>query len=432
MSNTEKLREYLIGENGYLLNEISKGKVLMLSGEWGSGKTHFWKNQLEPKLTKGQTPYAYVSLYGKTNIESLEIDTFMNIYNSVVGDADIISKMCSTSLSYTKKIGGLFSTAITVLTKGLVKTDISKVATDIENLINDDKLTKAGQFLSRGGIICFDDFERKSKDIDLNDLFGFITQLALNFNSKIVLILNSDVFEGKEKDIFTNVKEKTVSKYLKFAPTCNELFEIIIQDEKYTSLQNNEEIKKLLKKTFDEVGIVNARILIQILDNVLEWKNREKTTSDFYLRYFVLSNINFILNHHVFMAQLGGETIIRMSTPAGIRALSEEQHEPAETNNIIKSSVKLDRNILYYIMHEKSSNQFINNLKQTIKVNENTHKDSPNNGEHFISFIEQHESLIKSIHFLISFKIHEYHESNNNAEVETLNQINTFIETGII
>ena len=159
MSNTEKLREYLIGENGYLLNEISKGKVLMLSGEWGSGKTHFWKNQLEPKLTKGQTPYAYVSLYGKTNIESLEIDTFMNIYNSVVGDADIISKMCSTSLSYTKKIGGLISTAITVLTKGLVKTDISKVATDIENLINDDKLTKAGQFLSRGGIICFDDFD---------------------------------------------------------------------------------------------------------------------------------------------------------------------------------------------------------------------------------------------------------------------------------
>lgn len=415
MSNTEKLTNYLVGSNSYLINKQSNGKVIMLSGEWGSGKTHFWKNAIEPNLQK--QPYAYVSLYGKPSISSIENDLYMQIYSGKNHEDDFISKGCSTLLT----------------TYARVFKPLSIInAEESEKLILESKHKKAIEALNNDAVICFDDFERKSKSIDINDLFGFITQLALNFNSKIVLILNSDVFEGKEKDIFTNVKEKTVSKYLKFAPTCNELFEIIIQDTKYISLQNDEQIKNILKKTFNEVGIVNARILVQMLDNVLEWKNREKTTSDFYLRYFVLSNINFILNHHVFMAQLGGETIIKMSTPASIRAFDEDQQETAKTNSIIGSSIKLNRGILNYIMQEKSSNQFINNLKQTIKVSENTHKDSPNNGEHFISFIEQHESLIKSLYFLINFKMHEYNENNNQAEVEVLNQINSFIETGII
>lgn len=57
-------------------------------------------------------------------------------------------------------------------------------------------------------------FERKSKDIDLNDLFGFITHLTIEFDCKVVIILNDDVFEGDEKKMyFQDVKEKSVSKF---------------------------------------------------------------------------------------------------------------------------------------------------------------------------------------------------------------------------
>ncbi len=79
-------------------------------------------------------------------------------------------------------------------------------------------------------IVCFDDFERKSEKIDLNDLFGFITQLSIDMNCKVVIILNSDVFKGEEAKIFQNVKELTVNKFLKFNPSTQYLFNSIVKE----------------------------------------------------------------------------------------------------------------------------------------------------------------------------------------------------------
>ena len=55
MSNQKRLEEYLIGNEekkvlGYLKSDISNGKVIMLSGKWGSGKTFFWKEIIEKNL----------------------------------------------------------------------------------------------------------------------------------------------------------------------------------------------------------------------------------------------------------------------------------------------------------------------------------------------------------------------------------------------
>lgn len=50
MSSKSRLEKYLIGEDGYLKSDISNGKVIMLSGKWGSGKTFFWKELVKGKL----------------------------------------------------------------------------------------------------------------------------------------------------------------------------------------------------------------------------------------------------------------------------------------------------------------------------------------------------------------------------------------------
>ena len=63
MSNLIQLKQYLITEN-YLFKEENNGKVIMLSGRWGAGKTHFWKNQIEPNLTRLKEynkAYVYIS-----------------------------------------------------------------------------------------------------------------------------------------------------------------------------------------------------------------------------------------------------------------------------------------------------------------------------------------------------------------------------------
>ena len=37
MTNQKRLEEYLVGEKGYLKENPSNAKVIMLSGKWGSG-----------------------------------------------------------------------------------------------------------------------------------------------------------------------------------------------------------------------------------------------------------------------------------------------------------------------------------------------------------------------------------------------------------
>ncbi len=72
MSNQKKVqKKYLIGEDGYLENDISNGKVIMLSGKWGSGKTHFWQNKIQTVLNDKD----------KKNPQSLYNSLWKNFYS---------------------------------------------------------------------------------------------------------------------------------------------------------------------------------------------------------------------------------------------------------------------------------------------------------------------------------------------------------------
>ena len=298
MSTLEVLKEYLVGDDGYLLNTDNNGKTVMLSGAWGSGKTHFWQNEivreqknkytedeykegLSYKLNKKNKACVYVSLYGKPSMESIELDLYMNAYKNIEGDADFVSTICSVFTSLGKNLGNMAH-------KGAGSTFAW-----LENLVDKDKLKKAGEYIGDGGLICFDDFERKSKDIDLNDLFGFISQLTLEYNCRVVIILNSDVFEGEEANVFKTVKEKTVNKFFYFEPTIDELFESIYSsDSKYKRLDTHKaEILNAIKETEE----LNARIYIQVLDNCLEWIDKEYSMD--VVKVLVLTTMNFNLNH---------------------------------------------------------------------------------------------------------------------------------------
>ena len=55
MSNKEKLENYLLKrEKAFLLDENNNGKIIMLSGVWGAGKTHFWREEIEKEQKKIQ------------------------------------------------------------------------------------------------------------------------------------------------------------------------------------------------------------------------------------------------------------------------------------------------------------------------------------------------------------------------------------------
>ncbi|MCB4782668.1 MAG: hypothetical protein LGB70_07475, partial [Sulfurovum sp.] len=291
MSTLKALKEYLVGAGGYLLNDDNNGKTVMLSGAWGSGKTHFWQNEIEEDLTKElkekNKACVYVSLYGKDNIEVIKSEILQKAYSGVKKENTKQTKAISAFGMGTKILAGISIFGI--------KVDAQDISNETKNYYDEKKIEEATDFLSDGGLICFDDFERKSKKIDLNDLFGFISQLAIDMNCKIVIILNSDVFEGEEANVFKTVKEKTVNKFFYFEPTIEELFNSIYEsNEKYKKL---DVYRAKILKAIEETEELNARIYIQVLDNCLEWiENRNEGTG---LKVLVLVTVNFILNNFV-------------------------------------------------------------------------------------------------------------------------------------
>jgi len=282
MTKTQQLKSYLIDE-GYLFNEQNNGNVIMLSGKWGAGKTHFWKNSIEPELSRLENKnkaYVYISLYGKENTESIKNEILLKAYESVKKDNMTLQRTISVFDNISKVI-------LSVSVLG-IKFDTNS----IEGFFTSKRVNQAKDFLLDGGIICFDDFERKSENIQLNDLFGLITQLSQEMKCKIVLILNSDVFEGKDAIVFRNVKEKTVNKFLYFSPSIEELFQSIFDETKYkTLLPHQDDILEWIKNTEE----LNARLYIQVLDNCLEWVDKDFSIDA--LKALTYISV-FFLKHH--------------------------------------------------------------------------------------------------------------------------------------
>jgi len=415
MSNVEKLKEYLIGENGYLLNELSNGKVIMLSGEWGSGKTHFWhqsEDSIKVKLDQKEKQNIYISLYGKSSLQEIENEVFTKAYYKSKGrddnKKDVIEKLSSTFSKLSSYVDEVSPVKVTPIIDFL------------EKLKKDSQENSAEELMKEGLIIAFDDFERKSTHINLNDLFGFITNLALQYKATIIIILNDDIFEGKEKATFTNVKEKTVSKYLKFTPTSTELFETIFN--KYTL---DEMYKTIILGAINEFGLLNARIYENILESFQEYieKNSEMTIQE--VRYFVLTQINFNLNHVVF--KFYGYSDLSLENSSNVPTFFTEQKDlfvrlvQAMSHDYFKASdrFKIRIDVFEFLTSFISSDYKTTNGTQKSKPTEKLTED--------LKIVDKYADIIWSC-----WRLEIELKYRKDVDEKAIRQINDFIETGIL
>jgi hypothetical protein len=426
MSNQKRLEEYLIGNDGYLKKDISNGKVIMLSGKWGSGKTHFWQNKIQTVLNGNEKekkiPNNYISLYGKTTIEEIRNEVFLKIFESM----DIF-KIDDKSFGLAKNTANLVADLTKTVSVFGFNLDLSKIVDkSFEKLekVREEKIEKkTEEILNSGAVICFDDFERKSKDIDLNDLFGFITHLAIEFKCKVVIILNDDVFEGEEKKIFSNVKEKSVSKFLKYEPSIKELFDLIFdlkiekdskKEKKYKDL---EPYKEIILSTIEETQELNARIYIQVLDNLVEWIEKNQDKSDEVLKYLIFVNINFVLYHYIFRLKLHKNSYL-------------EGNYVSFDSIYIKEKESLPKGLTEYMNNENYNKEFIDKLK--VKVNNDFNEINKIEKVALLEYINNNQSLVNSLHFINSLKINELFDPYKQIRLESLQKINNFIESGIL
>jgi len=238
------------------LEEILKRKVgtcIVLDGEWGVGKTTFWKKFSNEKFKENSV---YVSLFGKESIQEIKQEIGIQIYKR--------NKYIKEIEKY--KADQVFNLAMPNLGSAL---------------IGCISLFKKEDF--KDTVICFDDFERISNKINLKDVLGLISEYKEQQNCHIVMILNrskmttsvknnqnecgediedqefeSNVQEDKNKieleKILSEYKDKIMDYEFYYNPTPEESFSII-SDELVGNYQ------EVARQYFKKHEINNIRVI---------------------------------------------------------------------------------------------------------------------------------------------------------------------------
>lgn len=227
-------------------------KVLAITGDWGVGKTYFWKNDIlnNIPIEDKKDYYSYVSLFNIETINDLKIKLYYESKPMLKEDSNI------PQLSYTDTV----YKSIEAIQK------LQKVKID-------------------NYLICFDDIERKSKNLDLKTFLGYVSELKEIYENKIVIIFNKNEIKDKqEHETLTEYKEKVFDMELIFnsSPEYNQ--DIIFKNHLYIR-----EIKQSLKPMF----VTNMRILNFIKNNI-DYLTNYIAKENEHIKLEVLSKIIFI------------------------------------------------------------------------------------------------------------------------------------------
>ena len=172
--------------------------AIMINGEWGSGKTHFWNNKIRKKIESMQLngkkyTTIYMSLYGISNLEEISKKIF--IETTQLMDKNLRKYMNSNEQ---KTIP-----------------EYAKTGLDMANFFgvtqNGDKIDYADFFSTDDKVLCFDDLERAN--VDVIDILGYINNFVEHDHIKTIIICNEKELSTKLKS--SNLEMKTfIATYL--------------------------------------------------------------------------------------------------------------------------------------------------------------------------------------------------------------------------
>ena len=228
-------------------------KVLAITGDWGVGKTHFWKNEIlnNIPIEDKKEYYSYVSLFNIETINDLKIKLYYESEPMVKKDSNI------AELSYIDTI----NKSIEAIQK------LQKVKID-------------------NYLICFDDIERKSDKLDLKTFLGYVSELKEldDGNNKILIIFNKDKINNEqEKTTLIEYKEKVFDMIINYNPT-TEYNQNIIFDKDY-------QYSEIIKKALSKMNSKNMRILIFIRNNIDNIIKNIKEEAHQKIKENIISNI---------------------------------------------------------------------------------------------------------------------------------------------
>jgi hypothetical protein len=246
--------------------------AILIKGEWGCGKTHFYKNVLSKRITKLGYKPVYISLFGIADSVELSLRLFLEV-NPKVGS--LLKSKAG------QKVSGLTKVVLGSLSFHGLKLDIGKL-----NL--KDWISLKGNYL-----LCFDDLERTV--LGISEVFGYINNFIEHDKCKVLMIANEN--EIKKDDSYWRLKEKIFGYTVEYVPNIDNVLTTIIESFKDAKLRSFlTQHKNTILQMLQNRKLLNIRILKHALqsykfihDYLIEQKKESLNNFGVRLLLFTLS-----------------------------------------------------------------------------------------------------------------------------------------------
>lgn len=157
--------------------------ALLIVGAWGSGKTYYLDNVVFKKLKEFDKPYQCirVSLFGVKDTKEIPYRVFQAYTDVTVKD---------------KSSGFIKLDKIRDWAKGIYQSIPKlKEIVDLSPLFTQGNAPYS--LVPKDTIICFDDIERATETLDINEILGAVNELVENRHYKVILIANKEYIDSK-------------------------------------------------------------------------------------------------------------------------------------------------------------------------------------------------------------------------------------------
>ncbi len=280
--------------------------VVAIYGDWGVGKTHFWKAFCD-KYYKNQN--IYISLIGKSDIVSIKESLVLNLARQ--------SGFCKIK----QKIKDLRF----ALNLGIVSFNSS--VSNLFDLISKENFSNQ--------IICFDDMERMDSAI-LKNVLGLINELKEHKNCKIVLIFNKNKLNSA--NFFE--KDKIIDREIAFNPSVEFSFQIAKNDANLTHIAEN-----IIRDYCTQKYITNIRVIRRIFDDFIRFE--KETNCDFYI--IAPQILDILVRFSAINAMKMGIDLNRLHLFYFVKCLEIQRHEKDIDKEFSDDEIAKFEPLFYYM-----------------------------------------------------------------------------------
>ena len=274
-------------------------QALMITGEWGCGKSYFVKKSVKEYLRKNgildNRNYIVFSLYGINNLADFKTSFYDKIFiYQYLGESNKARK--------TKNIcERLFNSVSSTIDTSAIGVPVK---INLAELIHKSDLVQLERC-----IFVFDDIERC--ELSATELWGFINKLTENRGIPVITVANESKILEKDSDKYKTEKEKTVYCTLAFSYEIANIFDELVNEyeekdiREYVSSNKEiilEEISRRHPNNIRTLKFVLA-VLVNLLREIYKLEDKSflehRELYDRFLKYIVLRAIQYKVNPKV-------------------------------------------------------------------------------------------------------------------------------------